>query len=337
MKKTTLSMRLAAAESDGSLYIPQTRADRSCMKRALSRGRVIQPIPGAYARPTFLADVLQSGTSHDVARILINGAAAAHPSWTFCLSSAALLHGLDISYELTKKIYVISDKHVSHHFHRIHHCYRSKRRPTDMVDGITVTTLWDTVVDACLEYPFCHALVIADSALRMTSTPRETFEKLLSRDARGRTGIERARLVARHASGLSESGGESLLRAYLIQHGYAIPQLQVNLKNPLDPSRPYRVDFLWILDDGRVIIGEFDGKAKYRDPEMIGPDDEFSVRFRERQRESRLTLLGYPVLRFSWDDLLHPNRLEHLLHLAGIPKNRELEEENSALFASLGY
>ena len=61
--------------------------------------------------------------------------------------------------------------------------------------------------------------------------------------------------------------------------------------------------------------------AKYHDPDLTNGEDAVEVLVRERQRESRLTLLGYPVLRFTYDDLSHPARLHHLLRTAGIPQD----------------
>ena len=42
----------------------------------------------------------------------------------------------------------------------------------------------------------------------------------------------------------------------------------------------------------------------------------------ERQRESRLTLLGIPVLRFTYEDLSQPARLDRLLKASGITPDR---------------
>ena len=111
------------------------------------------------------------------------------------------------------------------------------------------------------------------------------------------------------------------MRAYLIAQGYQIPELQVEFPNPTDPAHPYRVDFYWGLIGPRGTIGEFDGMGKYRDPQLLNGRTTIEVLVAERQRESRLTLLGHPVLRFTYQDLLHPIRLSRALESAGIPRD----------------
>lgn len=43
----------------------------------------------------------------------------------------------------------------------------------------------------------------------------------------------------------------------------------------------------------------------------------------ERQRESRLTLPGIPVLRFTYEDPSQPARLDRLLKASGISPDRD--------------
>ena len=60
-----------------------------------------------------------------------------------------------------------------------------------------------------------------------------------------------------------------------------------------------RVDFLVA---GRVVV-EFDGLLKYRGED--GPE----VVVAEKRREDRLRELGYEVVRVTWDELAHPERI----------------------------
>ncbi len=60
-----------------------------------------------------------------------------------------------------------------------------------------------------------------------------------------------------------------------------------------------RVDFLVA---GRVVV-EFDGAVKYAGAE--GRDGLIA----EKRREDRLRALGYEVVRLTWDDLAHPERV----------------------------
>lgn len=56
------------------------------------------------------------------------------------------------------------------------------------------------------------------------------------------------------------------------------------------------------------MIGEFDGKVKYGRLLKPGETPGDTV-FREKRREDALRELGYIVVRWIWDDLLHPARL----------------------------
>ena len=107
--------------------------------------------------------------------------------------------------------------------------------------------------------------------------------------------------------------------AVMIEQGFMIPELQVKIGDPLDPSGSYYVDFRWRLSSGDV-IGELDGKDKYVLPEMTGGRETIDVVIDERHRESRLTVPGSKVMRFSFRDVLDEGRFVSLLELYGIPR-----------------
>ncbi len=55
------------------------------------------------------------------------------------------------------------------------------------------------------------------------------------------------------------------MRGQITELSFGIPLLQVQFMNPDNPAMPYRVDFCWKLADGRIIVAEYDGMAKYAD------------------------------------------------------------------------
>ena len=117
----------------------------------------------------------------------------------------------------------------------------------------------------------------------------------------------------------SENGGESLARGTMIEAGFSIPQLQIPFTDPTTGER-FRVDFLWRADDGRIIVGEFDGTAKYVDPEMTGRKSIQETVQTERNREQALRRAGVTeVVRFTFDDVLQRNPLIAKLRRAGVP------------------
>lgn len=126
--------------------------------------------------------------------------------------------------------------------------------------------------------------------------------------------------VLSFANPLSENGGESYARAVMIEEGFQVPTLQVELPDPISPSGTYRVDFLWRLPDGSYVAGEFDGLRKYNDPRYRGGRSANEVLIAERERESHLNALGLPVMRFKFADVLDRRRFVRLLEQFGIPR-----------------
>ena len=137
---------------------------------------------------------------------------------------------------------------------------------------------------------------------------------------KNRPGKACALRVARYANGGAENGGESKARAAMIEDGWDVPDLQVEIDDPMRPGSPFRVDFAW-LDLPRPVVGELDGVEKYAGREQAGDAKHaLDVMVRERQRESRLSLAGFTVMRFTMADVNTPERLYRKMELAGIPR-----------------
>jgi len=180
------------------------------------------------------------------------------------------------------------------------------------VDGVQVTGVARTVLDVARTWEFAAALVAADHALhRAWATPaRLTTE--LEAAGRGR-GVRRARRVVDAASARSESVGESLSRARMIELGLPLPELQHVVED--DAGVVGRVDFWW---PGLGLVGEFDGRLKYR---AAGVPDGRPVEDRvwaEKRREDRLRALGLSVVRWTWDTALDPDALRAVLGACGL-------------------
>lgn len=104
----------------------------------------------------------------------------------------------------------------------------------------------------------------------------------------------------------------------MIREGILPSDLQREFQDPLDSQKTYRVDFVFELASGKIVIGEFDGRGKYEDPALLGDRTAIDVLREERQRESHITLLGMPVLRFTWNDVRQKGRLAEMLRKAGV-------------------
>lgn len=125
----------------------------------------------------------------------------------------------------------------------------------------------------------------------------------------------------RFADGNSENGGESFARGVMIEEGFLPPRLQVEIPDPVEPGRMYRVDYLWETDGG-VIVGELDGRDKLADPALRKGKSMADVLRDERTRESRLTATGAKVMRFSFKDVLDRKRFVRMLEAFGVPRCR---------------
>lgn len=159
-----------------------------------------------------------------------------------------------------------------------------------------------------------------------TSAAREGPEFLASlreriEAARGRCrGVDHALRTLACADARAESGGESIARAVMIEQGFMLPALQAWVPDPLNPGRWFRVDFLWVRADGRVIVGELDGGAKSKDPEMTQGRSREEVLLAERRREALITAYDVSIVRFSYAEAAGVAELVRKLELYGVPR-----------------
>lgn len=165
-----------------------------------------------------------------------------------------------------------------------------------MIGEVRLTAARRTVRDLCRVLTAAHAVVAADSALRLGLT---TVEELDLGSAFGR-GSDRLRAVGALLDPLSGSALESLLRVVVLQAGLPPPVTQHVIVGP-DGRFVARVDFCWPA--ARLVV-EADGFAFHSDRASFRAD---------RQRLNELEHLGWRVLRFSWEDVVQ--RPEHVVAL----------------------
>lgn len=163
-----------------------------------------------------------------------------------------------------------------------------------------------------------EALVVLDAvaAGRTGGAVSHAPEELVRMAAGQPSARARARheALARLASPLAASVGESLSRAGMIRGGFQVPELQHEFRLP-DGTR-YFVDFYW---PEAGIVGEFDGAQKYLRSRDISGKDPSVVVWEEKQREDALRRLGLDVLRLTWRDICTLGRLAEILRGAGVP------------------
>ena len=146
------------------------------------------------------------------------------------------------------------------------------------------------------------AVVAVDAALRRGYCTVEELADVVARlDQRSCPGVDRARRMIAVLDPRSESAGESRVRVFFMTWGVPWAS-QVTIRDARGQFVA-RVDFL--ID--RWVVVEFDGRTKYDDPQVL---------WAEKRREDALRALGYEVVRLTWSDLNHPERVARLIREA---------------------
>ena len=315
--RADLRARFEQAHKKGTCLIPESPSDAKRLLRAFRRGDVFSPAPRIYALPSAW-DTL-SCRQRELQKL--RALAALHPTWVFAEASAAVLHGMYVPNRLMGTIHLATTPKA----------HSSTSPDVDRIliaddtftnaNGIAVTSLTRTAFDCMRNYDFCSSIAIGDSTLRLLSiTSNELVERFQEYHESHR---EKSRAVETAAlcNELSESGGESIARAKMIQHGFMTPVLQQRIDDPVEKGRWFRVDFFWSLPDG-CVIGELDGRQKYVDPAMTNGRSIVDVMADERLRESHLSATGAKVMRFSFADVLNTRKFVGLLTSFGIPRDQ---------------
>jgi hypothetical protein len=190
------------------------------------------------------------------------------------------------------------------------------------IDGLQVTPLSRTVVDVATVATFEQSVSFADAALRRTDHPLPgmprtfvTREDLLAELQRisPTHGATKARTAIEFANGLADRPGESLSRVSMRRGGLPAPQLQVKLVGA--SGRVWTVDFWWPDSN---LIGEFDGRWKYTEPEFRHGRTAEQVLLDEKNREDDLRAARHGFVRWDWSVAVSPARLRDRLRGAGL-------------------
>ena len=239
-----------------------------------------------------------------------------HPNWVFAGVTAAALHGFEHPWHLHAGSVTIAtasqgtnanNANIKRVF--VPHC------APEYVNGIPVTNGAQTVVDCGLSTDFRFALPIIDSALRKGTAIADILN-ICSTMHRDCTPIFR---LLHYANPASENGGESLGRGTIVEGGLMVPELQQDITDP-QTGALYRVDYLWRLPDGRLIVGEYDGYEKYANPNMNDRRGIQGAVHAEKERETGLYRAKVDsIVRFTYEDVLKQHPMINKLRAAGVP------------------
>ena len=319
---TQLEHALDEAAADQRFLYTRSRPLLEAARSEISAGTVSEVYPRTFAKAAYLAALSARGQAHHLIRTL----AKRHPSWTFCLYSAAVIHGLQVPFALLDTVHVRAMRRQNRRAtmpyiarHLLPSC------DTAIVNDVRVTEIDATVFD-CLRYAsFRQGLAIADSALHHNLTTLSRLTDYAQEHGRGRHGAAKALHTLGYTDARSTNGGESSVRGAIIELGFLIPEIQIEVPDPVNPNVTKTVDFYWRLSDGRTVIFELDGLQKYRF-DTQGAAFTLAETQRtladERRRESHLNLTGATVVRMAYAEAIDDQKLTQMLTLAGIPKRQ---------------
>lgn len=317
-KDEEIAGALMRARKKRMCLVAQTKSGVALLERRVRDGGLIRVFPHLYEEPAYWKKLEPPNRALRV----IRSAAVLHPDWVFCGVSAAIAHGLEVSQPNAGVVHIVTSPqaHTASTRNVIRHPMVNPTVCT--AQGVHVVNLESCVLGCIGTLDLPHGLAVADSYLRQGGRDELELVELVE----GMTCARRryaARRAALFADPRAENGGESMARGTMIELGYEIPDLQVEVASPVDGAL-YRVDFMWRgCGLRRPIIGELDGMKKYAMREETGEEPKIVRAFsNERMRESRLTLTDASVLRFRFADVLDRHRFARLLDAYGVPKSQ---------------
>lgn len=174
------------------------------------------------------------------------------------------------------------------------------------VGGITMTSPLRTAIDVGAAGGPDAAVVAVNDVLRRWGVTLDSVHRALARRGpfRGRRAITAVLPVV---SPRCESPLEGVALARFARLGFELPELQVRFR--ID-GRTYYPDYFW---RSVRVVGEADGRAKYRNPEAL---------WAEKVREDALRSVTSGFLRVYWSDCDAPDRLRAKLVRVGVPRAR---------------
>lgn len=294
---TSLDPQLAkiARENDGLITRALSAARHispAVIRAAVGEGAIHRLRPGVFVT----RERWGRATAHEQYVLTVRGVLLAHPDWIASHHAGLAVHGLPL-HDLDRDVIdVVAPLKAS----KLRPGLRAHvATPGQLQFGASRDPRAVSVADACVltaaSSGFEAGVVAIDAALhRRMVTPDELRAALSLPGAR--YGVAQARAAIEAADPVCESPGETLTRLILARAGLVV-RSQVSLSD----SEGFigRVDFLV----GDRVVVEFDGAVKYE-----GLDGKRAL-MEEKKREERLRDAGFRVVRITWAELAHPERL----------------------------
>jgi very-short-patch-repair endonuclease len=265
---------------------------RSAVRRALRRGAVVRDARGRYALPV-TAEALR--TANALTGVVSHRSAALHRGWQVKLAPPK------------PEVTVRRKRHLRQGQRDLATVHWADLEPHE-VEGL-VTSVERTLVDCLRTLPFDEALAIADSALRQGAVSKRRLVAVAD-GVRG-AGAAQVRRVADHASNLAANPFESVLRAIALDVEGLDLQPQLTIRDADGHGRPD------LVDRTRRLVVEAESHSWHSRRGALR---------RDCRRYTKLVLLGWRVLRFAWEDVMHhPDYVRACLERAVADADRQAE------------
>jgi len=280
------------------------------LRRASAAGRLTRVRRDSYVQ----SEAWSGASGREQHRLRVIAAARSLTTPVFSHYSAAAVWGLPLIGRWPDEVHIVRERRGGGRSWPGVVCHGARRPPPVTIqEGLAVTTAARTLLDLARVASFPAGVAAADHVLR---SGLATDDDLLAElEAMGPVrGSRLARRVVDVADARSESVGESLSRARMIELGVPSPALQHEVTDRRGLIG--RVDFWWAE---RRLVGEFDGRLKYR-VDGIGDTRALEERvWAEKIREDRMRAAGVNVTRWTWAVALDRSRFAQHLTDAGLP------------------
>ncbi|WP_172120542.1 hypothetical protein [Actinomyces faecalis] len=267
---------------------------------------------GAYVRRVDFRE-LNGSQQHRVRVCALHLTGRLRPGAVLARESAAVVYGIPLIGPLPERVQLVR---VGRTGGRRTTATRTLPAPDDYEviekDGLPIASVAQTLVDLGRRRCLASNLTSLDHALRQGWVTKEHLLELIDRHP-GTRGNGPARRWIELADPQSESPGESLSRAVMIENHLPLPELQHKV---VDERGAFlgRVDFIW---PELGVIGEFDGRVKYGRELSRGKIED--VIERERRREIAIEqTTGMRLVRWMWGDIWGSQHMLQLLADAGV-------------------
>ena len=319
--RTRISFDEAAAALRTRAQVLDSGLSERMLESAVHDGTLVRVHRGHYTDGAIWSSLWEEG------RHLLRAVAFARssPDPVFTHASAAALWGLPL--------YGVRDDFVHTLIAGTRH---SRRAPGIMrhalaVDehdvvtrhGLRCTSLVRTTFDLSRTLPREGAISAGDASLGIAAVRRHVQDaeqaaiwrdELLALSASGARGARQARWVAEFADGRAELPGESVSRYRMSELGFRDVALQIPVRG--SDGREYFLDFGF---RGARKFGEFDGDAKYLDPELRNAPTAAHVVLAEKHREDEVRgATGWGFARWGHTHIGTANALGSRLAAFGI-------------------